>query len=81
MNRRLLDDIKETMGLILEVDPGEISEETRRGDSGAWDSLAHLNLILALEENYGIEFLPEEIEQVVTVRDVTEIVQRKLDEQ
>ena len=81
MNNRLLDEIREIMALILEVDSGQINEQTSQENTDAWDSLAHLNLVLALEEKYGIELLPEEMEQLVTMSDVTGMVQRKLDKQ
>lgn len=78
MNRKLLDDIKEILGLVLELEPGQVDIDlnSKRGD--AWDSLAHLNLILALEEKYGIEFTPEELEEMITVGDIIKVVEKKL---
>ena len=29
-----------------------------------WDSIQHLNLVLALEERFGLQLSPEEIEQI-----------------
>jgi acyl carrier protein len=34
----------------------------------------HLNLVLALEEEYGIQFLPEEMDQAKTVRGLAQVV-------
>ena len=43
-----------------------------------WDSLAHLNLVLALEESFQCELMPEETEQMTTIAAVVAIVERKL---
>lgn len=32
-----------------------------------WDSLQHLNLVLALEQEFRIQFTPEEVEQLLSV--------------
>lgn len=42
-----------------------------------WDSMQRLNLVLALEENFGIEFAPEEIETMETLVDFATAVEKK----
>ena len=37
----------------------------------------HLNLVLALEEEYGFEFLPEEMDQAKTVGSLALVVSAK----
>lgn len=39
-------------------------EKINTNNTAKWDSLTHLNLVLALEEEFGIEITPEEIEQL-----------------
>ena len=46
------------------------------GDSD-WDSVEHLNLILALEMQFGIEFEPEEIEQMKSIGQIALLVESK----
>ena len=43
-----------------------------------WDSIQHLNLVLALEERFGLQLSPEEIEQLKTVGDTARLVESKL---
>ncbi len=43
-----------------QIPPEQISKE----NSTEWDSLNHLNLILALEEEFGIEIPPEDFSQL-----------------
>ena len=33
----------------------------------AWDSLQHLQIILALEEEFGLQFAPDDIDHLQTV--------------
>jgi len=43
-----------------------------------WDSIQHLNLVLALEEKFGVQLSPEEIEQMKSIGDVIKLVEGKL---
>jgi acyl carrier protein len=43
-----------------------------------WDSIQHLNLVLAVEERFGLQLSPEEIEQLKTVGDAAKLVESKL---
>jgi acyl carrier protein len=43
-----------------------------------WDSIQHLNLVLALEEKFEVQLSPEEIEQMKSIGDVIKLVEGKL---
>jgi acyl carrier protein len=43
-----------------------------------WDSLHHLNLVLGLEGEFGVQFSPEEIAKMQTVESIALLVQNKL---
>jgi len=43
----------------------------------SWDSVRHLNLMLALEEEYGFQFLPEEMDEAKSIRDIATLVASK----
>uniref|UniRef100_Q01NR3 Carrier domain-containing protein n=1 Tax=Solibacter usitatus (strain Ellin6076) TaxID=234267 RepID=Q01NR3_SOLUE len=40
----------------------------------SWDSVQHLNLILAVEEEYGFQFSPEEMDGAKTVGAIAGLV-------
>jgi acyl carrier protein len=42
-----------------------------------WDSLQHLNLVLELEQVFGVRFSPDEMAQMVTVEAIVGILERK----
>jgi acyl carrier protein len=43
----------------------------------SWDSVQHLNLVLALEQEMGVVIDPEEIERMKTVGDMIDLVKEK----
>jgi acyl carrier protein len=43
-----------------------------------WDSLHHLNLVLAVEGEFGMQFAPEEIEQLLSIEDIVTVLEKKL---
>ena len=43
-----------------------------------WDSINHLNLVLALEQEFGIQFTPEEIEQLLSVELIVALLAEKI---
>lgn len=43
----------------------------------AWDSMNHLNLVVELEMETGLEFSPEEIAMMVSYEDIVSIVNNK----
>jgi acyl carrier protein len=49
------------MGKVLQISPQDIPVDVSRQTLAAWDSLKHMNLILALEDEFGVEFNDQEI--------------------
>jgi acyl carrier protein len=49
------------MTKVLQIAPQDISPDISRTNLPAWDSLKHMNLMLALEDEFGIEFSDKEI--------------------
>jgi acyl carrier protein len=43
-----------------------------------WDSLHHLSFVLALEQEFGIQISPEEIEQLLSVELTVALLEEKL---
>ena len=60
---------------ILDVKKGTVSLKTISADFDQWDSVATVNIIIALEEEFGIKFKLEDIQTVETVQDFVELVQ------
>jgi len=60
---------------ILDVKEGTVSLSTTSSDIDEWDSVATVNIIVALEDEFGIKFKLEDIQTVNTVKDFVDLVQ------
>ncbi len=49
------------LGKVLQIPPQDISADVSRKTLPVWDSLKHMNLILALEDEFSVEFNDQEI--------------------
>ena len=70
----MLDKIKEMVAENLEVDAATITEESSFKDDLGADSLDLFELVMALEEEFGIEIPTEDLEQIATVGDVIKYI-------
>ena len=52
---------------VLDISPDQVTPELSVGQVEAWDSFGHLQTILALEGEYGIQFDPQRIPELTTV--------------
>ena len=59
-------EIKEIMARILDILAAQINEETSPETVESWDSLRHMNLIMALEEKFGIRFTDTQIVEMMS---------------
>ncbi len=63
MRKRALDVVSQ----VLDVPVEQIDEASSPESIEAWDSLRHMNLVLALEEEFGIQFTDDRIVQMLNV--------------
>ena len=64
--------IKQIMSAALEVNIAEINNETNSDSIDSWDSLHHMNLVVALEEEFSVEFEEEEIIELMSFKSIQE---------
>lgn len=55
----------------------EINIETTKDNLPDWDSINHLNLIVELEDSLNIQFQPDEIESMKSVKVLLDLIQKK----
>jgi acyl carrier protein len=54
----------------------EVNESSKLGEKN-WDSLAHINFFMAIEEAFNIKFTPEEIMNTTTIKDILNLIESK----
>lgn len=58
---------KQAVAQALEIRPEEVKPEIALGSLETWDSLNHMNLIIAVEETFNIRFASDEIPKLQTL--------------
>lgn len=59
------DKLKSVMADIFDIDVSTINDTTSVDTVKEWDSLKHLNLVLALEQEFNITFSVEQTVQIL----------------
>jgi acyl carrier protein len=55
------DRVKNVMSLVFGLPVEQVDEDLKPEDVENWDSVNHLNLVTALEEEFGVEFDEQQI--------------------
>jgi len=61
---------------IFGIQAGKITAESSPETIENWDSMQHLNLVLAIEEKFGVQLEPEDIEQMKNIGAVATLVDK-----
>jgi acyl carrier protein len=72
-----LADITQVCRDVFQDDDLVLQGSTGRTDVEQWDSMNHLNLLMALEQRYRIKFSLGEIEAIQSVGDILALIRRK----
>jgi acyl carrier protein len=75
------EDVKKIVIEKLGVKPEEVTPEARFIDDLGADSLDTVELIMALEEKFGVEVPDEDAETLTTVGKAVEYIEKKASEQ
>jgi acyl carrier protein len=59
--------LRELLADIFEISPDEVTPELNIESVEAWDSFRHLQAILAIEGEYGVQFDPQRIPELTSV--------------
>lgn len=70
--------VKRVMSDILNISVDRIDESTATDNTDTWDSANHIQLVLALEEEFGVSFDVSEFETMLSYPDIVHVVQSKL---
>ena len=63
---------------VFDTPTMEISETTTAQNVEAWDSIMHVNLIVAVEQAFGVSFTTKEIKALGNVGDFMQLIGRHL---
>ena len=66
-NEQVPTSLRELLADILEISPERVTPELSMGTMDSWDSFRHLQAILAIEGEYGVQFDPQRIPELTSV--------------
>ena len=72
------DRIKDVMAAVFEISITAINDESSPDSIESWDSLKHMNLVVALEEEFGITFTDDEIVEMMNYVLIKLILSKKV---
>jgi acyl carrier protein len=77
MDAQIFDRVRGIAADVLLVDTARLTTESSPENIESWDSVQHLNLVLALEESFGLQFAPEEMDKMKTLGQMAGVVAAK----
>jgi acyl carrier protein len=74
----ILDQVRGVASDLFSLPVDHIKPESSPETIESWDSTQHLNFVLALEEKFGLQLSPEEMEQMRNVGEAAKVIENKL---
>ncbi len=62
------DKLYRVLSQVLGVPVAQLSEDSSPDSIASWDSLSHLNIVVALESEFAVSLLPEDAMEMLSVK-------------
>jgi acyl carrier protein len=70
--------LKLLISKILKVKPNQIKDNSGLGQSSNWDSIGHLKILLAIEQEFKINFGDKEIISIINYYNIKNLIKKKI---
>ena len=77
-NNELMHKLEEIFYDVFENDSIILTAETNANDIEEWDSLAHISILAAVQDEFGVRFDMDEIINMKNVGDIINAIKRKM---
>jgi acyl carrier protein len=71
------EELKKVILSTLKLDEWDINDDTTAPQVPGWDSLSHINVIVAVEKHFNLRFKSIEVLKLKTVGDLQKLVDSK----
>ena len=72
--------IKKVMGDIFNIDVNSINDKSSTDSIENWDSLKHMNLLVALEEEFDVEFDDVDLENLLNFQLIHTAIRERIED-
>ena len=73
-----IEEVRRLAADVMRKTIDEVPADGTRDSISGWDSMAHVNLVLALEQHFGVQFKPEEMMEMLSIELTAMLVDEKL---
>jgi acyl carrier protein len=77
MSPQILERVRGIAADVLQMNPASLNAESSPQTVESWDSVQHLNLVLALEEQFGVQFEPDEMDGMKSIGAIARLLSGK----
>ena len=77
MSSPLVDQVRSLAADVFAVPVAQLKDSSAPPDVETWDSVNHLNLILAVEQEFGVQLGLDDMERLKTIGDIARVVEEK----
>ena len=74
MSEERLEQVRKILSDVFMVDLAEVTVDSSPETIESWDSINHLNLVLSLEQEFGLSIDPNRIPELDSVRAIVDAV-------
>jgi len=73
----LAEKVENLLAEVLQLPVSTIADDLAMKDVDVWDSLKHMELIVSLEDNFGIQLSFDEIVTMQSVREIKRVLRER----
>ena len=77
MSDEVFEQVRAIIAKEIKLDPADITRETSMETLELWDSVAHVEIIFAIEEKFSVELSQEETEEMYSVAEILDVLAKK----
>ena len=74
----IIKDIQPIFRDVLDIPDLQLTRQSNASNVDGWDSLSHVNLVMAIEKKYKIKIALGELQDLKNVGEMADLIQRKL---
>lgn len=78
VEQQLFNDLRSLFAEVFKVEASEIDSSAQLGEWPVWDSMAHMDLMVALEDRFGVEINADTISQLISIPAIMDHLHAKL---